>query len=85
MRPVMRQSGKEVFKKNCSACHQLEGVGRQIGANLKGIRSRGMASVLLNILDPNREVKPEFLAYTLLTTDGRTVAGMIGSETRTTW
>ncbi len=73
--------GKEVFKKNCSACHQLEGVGRPIGANLKGIRSRGMASVLLNILDPNREVKPEFLAYTLLTTDGRTVAGMIGSET----
>ncbi len=73
--------GKDVFKKNCSACHQLEGVGRQIGANLKGIRGRGMASVLLNILDPNREVKPEFLAYTLLTNDGRTVAGMIGSET----
>ncbi|MBI1313618.1 c-type cytochrome [bacterium] len=75
------QRGKEVFKKNCSACHQLEGVGRRIGAELKGIRQRGMASVLLNILDPNREVKPEFLAYTLLTTDGRSVAGMIGSET----
>lgn len=75
------QRGKGVFKKSCSACHQLEGIGRQIGANLKGIRNRGMASVLLNILDPNREVKPEFLAYTLLTTDGRTVAGMIGSET----
>jgi len=75
------QRGQAVFKKNCSACHQLEGVGRQIGANLKGIRNRGLASVLLNILDPNREVKPEFLAYTLLTTDGRTVAGMIGSET----
>jgi putative membrane-bound dehydrogenase-like protein len=75
------ERGKEVFKKNCSACHQLEGVGRQIGADLKGIRNRGLASVLLNVLDPNREVKPEFLAYTLLTNDGRTVAGMIGSET----
>ncbi|MHC4880307.1 MAG: PVC-type heme-binding CxxCH protein [Planctomycetota bacterium] len=75
------ERGKAVFKKNCSACHKLEGVGRAIGADLKGIRQRGMASVLLNVLDPNREVKPEFMTYTLLTNDGRSVAGMIGSET----
>ncbi len=73
--------GKTVFANHCSACHRLEGVGNDVGAELKGIRQRGMASVLLNILDPNREVKPEYLAYAVTTTDERTLVGMIASET----
>ncbi|WP_298865847.1 PVC-type heme-binding CxxCH protein, partial [uncultured Gimesia sp.] len=48
--------GKHLFKKVCSACHRLEGVGTAVGADLKAIRDRGKAAVLLNILDPNREV-----------------------------
>ncbi len=73
--------GKMVFRGACATCHQLEGVGNEVGADLKGIRQRGMASVLLNILDPNREVKPEFMVYALETKDGRILAGMIGAET----
>ena len=73
--------GKLVFKKNCSACHRLEDVGTAVGAELKGIRQRGLPSVLLNILDPNREVKPKFLSYVVATTDGRVLAGMISAET----
>ncbi len=73
--------GKMVFRGACATCHQLEGVGNEVGADLKGIRQRGMASVLLNILDPNREVKPEFMVYALETRDGRILAGMIGAET----
>ncbi len=73
--------GKQVFKKNCSACHRLEDVGTAVGAELKGIRQRGLPSVLLNILDPNREVKPKFLSYVVATTDGRVQAGMITAET----
>lgn len=72
--------GKLVFKKNCSACHQLEGVGKAIGAELRGIRQRGLEAVLLNILDPNREVKPKFLSYSLRDADGRVLTGMIRSE-----
>ncbi|MCH2128389.1 MAG: c-type cytochrome [Pirellulaceae bacterium] len=85
-RPVLEMDGdagrgKMVFEKNCSACHRLEGVGRALGAELKGIRQRGMASVLLNILDPNREVKPEFLNYIIAVEDGRVLTGMISAET----
>lgn len=72
--------GKELFKKVCSACHQLEGVGTAIGADLKGVRNRGLAAVMLNILDPNREVKPQFQAYVVVTDDGRVTTGMIQSE-----
>jgi putative heme-binding domain-containing protein len=37
--------------------------------------------MLLNILDPNREVKPQYLAYTLETTNGKSFSGMIAAET----
>ena len=36
---------------------------------------------MLNILDPNREVKPQFLSYYLVADSGRTITGMITVET----
>src|SRR5205814_225233 len=65
----------------CSACHQLEGVGSQIGAELNAIGNQGSETILLNILDPNREVKPQYLGYVLVTGTGRIVTGMITTET----
>ena len=73
--------GKALFKTHCSACHRLEGVGQQVGADLAAIRDRGLDAVLLNILDPNREVKPQYQSYVLVTTTGRVVTGMIAAET----
>jgi putative heme-binding domain-containing protein len=73
--------GKAVFQKECSACHQLEGVGSPIGADLNAIRDQGTEAVLLHILDPNREVKPQYLSYVLVTSAGRIVTGMITAET----
>ncbi len=73
--------GKQVFQKECSACHKLENVGNNIGAELAAIRDRGTEAVLLNILDPNREVKPQFLSYVLVTSAGRIITGMITAET----
>jgi putative heme-binding domain-containing protein len=76
-----RDRGKAVFKNVCSTCHQLEGVGTQVGADLHAIRDQGMDTILLNILDPNREVKPQFLSYILVTKSGRSLTGMITAET----
>jgi putative heme-binding domain-containing protein len=76
-----REHGKAVFKANCSTCHRLEGVGEQVGEDLAAIRDRGLDAVLLNILDPNREVKPQYLSYVLVTTGGRVLTGMLTAET----
>jgi putative membrane-bound dehydrogenase-like protein len=73
--------GKAVFRKECSACHRLEGVGETVGAELSAIRDQGTAAILLNILDPNREVKPQYVTYVLATDSGRTLTGMITAET----
>ena len=72
--------GKEHFRRVCSACHRLERVGLAVGADLKAIRNRGMPAIVRNILDPNREVKPQYLTYVILTDDGRTHTGIIQSE-----
>jgi putative membrane-bound dehydrogenase-like protein len=75
--------GRASFRKNCSGCHQLEEHGQTLGADLHAIGDRGAEAVLLNILDPNREVKPSFLVYTLATTDGQVLSGLITAETAT--
>jgi putative heme-binding domain-containing protein len=76
-----RERGKTVFATHCATCHRLEGVGQQVGADLAAVRDRGLDSVLLNILDPNREVKPQFLSYVVVTTSGRVLTGIITGET----
>jgi putative heme-binding domain-containing protein len=75
--------GKEVFQKVCAACHRLEGIGHELAPNLAAMRNRGADAILLNVIDPNREVNPQFLNYTLVTTDGRILTGMIAAETAT--
>ncbi|MEX2577478.1 MAG: PVC-type heme-binding CxxCH protein [Verrucomicrobiales bacterium] len=74
------ERGRAVFRKACVACHRLEKVGNDIGAGLQGIGKSGAEAILLNILDPNRDVKPEYLVYTLTTGEGQSHSGMIRSE-----
>jgi putative membrane-bound dehydrogenase-like protein len=73
--------GRDIFRKSCMACHRLENVGNEIGPNLAAFANRGTAAILVNLLDPNREVDSRYLAYSLLLEDGRTSLGIIASET----
>lgn len=75
--------GEAAFRKVCAACHRIGDVGHEIGPNLATLQNRGAESILLNILDPNREVNPQYVNYVLLTTDGRSVTGMIAAESAT--
>lgn len=77
------QRGRILFQKHCSNCHRVEGFGHEIGPNLMTIKTRGAETILVNVLDPNREVNPEYLNYTVLTEDGRTMTGMIAAESAT--
>ncbi len=75
--------GKAIFKQHCSVCHKVEGVGHEIGPSLATIKTRGAETILVNVLDPSREVNPQFLNYVALTLDGRTITGMIAAESAT--
>ena len=74
-------NGRVVFRKTCAKCHKLEGFGDQIGPSLAAIRNRGVDAVLLSILDPNREVNPQYGSFVVVTKDGRSTTGMIANET----
>jgi putative membrane-bound dehydrogenase-like protein len=76
-------AGRQVFVKTCASCHKLDGTGHEIGPNLATIQNRGAEAILANVLDPNREVNPQFLSYFVVTNDGRTLTGMIQAETGT--
>ncbi|HMJ64423.1 MAG TPA: c-type cytochrome, partial [Candidatus Binatia bacterium] len=72
--------GKKVFETACATCHRAGEFGKDVGPNLATIRQWNPDQVLVGILDPNREVAPNFLAYTLETKDGRTLDGIIAEE-----
>jgi putative heme-binding domain-containing protein len=75
--------GKATFQKICAACHRADGVGHEIGPNLATVKNRGAEFILFNVLDPSREVNPQYVNYMAVTDDGRTLSGMIATETAT--
>ncbi len=75
--------GKPVFEKNCATCHEVGGIGHQVGPNLASMVSRGTESVLFNVLAPNAEVDPRFMEYVVATTSGQVLNGVVAGETST--
>jgi putative membrane-bound dehydrogenase-like protein len=75
--------GKLAFQKTCAKCHRVEGVGFELAPSLAAMKNRGPETILVNVLDPNREVNPQFVNYLLLTEDGRSMTGIISAETAT--
>ncbi len=76
-----REQGQIVFTKVCATCHQAEGRGTAVGPDLATVSSRTPEDLLIHILDPNREVAPNYINYNVATMDGRVVSGMIAEET----
>ena len=77
------KQGAALFKQNCVACHAVRGFGHHVGPDLSGIAGRPQEDLLSDILDPNRELSPDYLAYTAVTESGSAHTGLILAETAT--
>ncbi len=76
--------GRDLFRKNCTACHRLENTGHEVGANLTAaLRNKTPEALILDILDPSREVDPRYVEYRVNTTAGKTITGLLAVETPT--
>ena len=73
--------GDKVFERECAGCHQLGQRGHALGPNLALIRNRTPQALIEAILDPNRDVAPNYVSYVLVDDSGRTTTGLILSET----
>ena len=76
--------GTSVFAKNCQTCHQRQGQGHRVGPDLSGIAGRAPEALLSDIIDPNREVAPDFATLSVATRRGQVFAGLLAEETATT-
>jgi len=77
------ESGKAFFAENCATCHRFGEVGNDVGPNLTGFAQGGAEKIVVNVLDPNREVNPQYFGYTVETYDFETHTGVVASETAT--
>ena len=77
------KAGKEIFVKNCSKCHVHSGEGTRIGPDLTGMAVHPKDHLLVDIIDPSRSVEANFRAYKVTLKSGRTLTGLLASESKT--
>lgn len=92
LEPLVRNAsavrGHEVFfseKAKCATCHRIGEQGGKIGPDLSGIgRIRRERDLLEAILFPSKSFAREYEPYSIVTTDGKVVSGLISHETADT-
>ncbi len=77
------EHGREIFKTLCATCHRLDREGYSVGPDLFDMRNQPKESILFHIVVPEAEVAPAFAPYLIETKDGRSLGGILASETAT--
>lgn len=81
--PGNAASGAVLFRKVCATCHRVGQEGAEVGPDLAALTDKSPGALLVAILDPNRALEAKYANFTVQTTDGRVLTGLIASETAT--
>lgn len=73
--------GKAVFAQVCISCHKLEGVGLELGPDLRSVVQHDAEKLMNSILDPSAIIEPGFMAYHCTLKSGEQLYGVIATET----
>lgn len=76
--------GRATFAARCAPCHHYAGAGHEFGPDLTVVRTGGKEKVLTGIVDPDREVLPQYFVVTIDTINGENIGGIVRHETATT-
>lgn len=79
--PADPDAGRRIFfgktTGTCGNCHMYEGRGTRVGPDLTTIARRADPRYLLeSMLQPNKEIAPQYLPWQIHTVDGRTLVGI---------
>jgi len=74
-------SGKTVFAQACMSCHKLEGVGLELGPDLRSVVLHDAEKLFNSILDPSAIIEPGFMAYHCTLRSGEQLYGIVNTET----
>lgn len=75
--------GREVFAKNCTACHRIGKLGVDVAPSIADSRTKTQEQLLVDILQPSKAIDNNYVSYTVLTSDGQSLVGVIAAETPT--
>jgi len=65
----------------CTSCHRVAGQGGAVGPDLTTVaKCLSPEEIVESLLWPDRHIKPEYLATAIVTTDGRSVQGIVREE-----
>lgn len=74
-------NGQKIYEKVCIACHKFYDLGNtDLAPNLAVVAGWETERILTNIIDPNREVAPEYMEYVVATESGEIFSGRITAE-----
>ncbi len=78
-------NGKQMFQvANCIACHKLEGVGHEIGADLTKLDPKTKPTeILRDVLEPSFRINEKYQTWIVETESGKLITGLILEETPT--
>lgn len=77
-------AGQAIFTKKCGVCHTLFGEGGKTGPDLTGYERTNLDFLTTAIVDPSAAIREEFTTFAIVTSDGRTLTGLIdGQDART--
>ena len=77
------ENGKQVFAKNCLACHKIKEEGQQVGPPLGSVVNKPDEAILLDILYPSGHIESEYTSYVVVTQRGRIFTGILTSDSAT--
>jgi putative heme-binding domain-containing protein len=77
-----RDNGKGVFRRVCVSCHKVGIEGANLGPEMTQVGKRLSPYKLVeSIIDPNAEVDPKYLSTLVVTDEGKSITGLLVSET----
>lgn len=74
------KNGHTLFARHCGLCHQLFGEGGITAPDLTGYERSNLGPFLLNVVDPNADIREGYTLQRVVTTDGRILEGRIVAQ-----
>lgn len=76
-------AGKILFQKNCATCHKIGTEGVNVAPDISDSRTKTHAQLLTDIVQPNRAIDANYVAYNVALESGEVVTGVLSAETAT--
>lgn len=73
--------GHDIYRTRCASCHMAGDQGYALGPSIESVKNWTLDELLTHLLDPSRAQDAAYRLYSVETTSGETLMGLMRSET----